>query len=356
VGVFVMIRRLFVAVLIVLVLQCALNGSARAQIGMAQTLCYIYPTANDLGIDLGSPVPAWAELFQLNYVFGLGGMTVFRVHTADCAPIALNETKCSDCDGAAGRPISLADGNTYIKQTDVAIPGLGGGLSLVRTWNSVWPSTQISSQIGMFGPNWRSTFEERVFVGSDRYIKYARSDGSFWSFGASAGSWVLAAPKNGSVVTLTVPPPASTTNWTLSLKNGEQRVFDGTTGQLLSITDRNGNITQLTYDTSHRLVTVTDPAARHLYFGYGSPTSLLVTSVTSDFGMSLSYAYDTSGRLTQVTEPDSNTLNFAYNSMSLITSVTDTDGKVLESHTYDSIGRGLTSARAGGVESLTIAY
>jgi YD repeat-containing protein len=352
-------------VLVFVAVQFTCSSSVTAQTGSSSSICYLKLTSNDLGVDLGVQVPAWAELVYLNDIPGEGGLSIFRVLTAACAPAEPGETRCAECDAAAvaaaagpaiaGLPIALGDGSTYIEQTDVRLPGLGGGLSLVRTWNSVWPSTQILSQIGMFGPNWRSTFEERVFVGGDRYIKYARSNGSFWSFGVGGGSWVLAAPKNGPSVTLTVPQ-VSSANWTLNFKSGEKRVFDGTTGQLLSITDRNGNITQLTYDTSHRLVTVTDPAARHLYFGYGSPTSLLVTSVTSDFGISLSYAYDTSGRLTQVTKPDSNTLNFTYNTQSLITSVTDTDGKVLESHTYDSNGRGLTSARAGGVESLSVTY
>jgi YD repeat-containing protein len=57
-----------------------------------------------------------------------------------------------------------------------------------------------------------------------------------------------------------------------------------------------------------------------------------------------------------VTEPDLTTITFTYNSQSQITTVTDSNGKVLESHTYDSSGRGLTSSRANGVEALTITY
>ena len=41
-------------------------------------------------------------------------------------------------------------------------------------------------------------FEERVFVGSDGYIKYARGDGSFWSFGVAPTGWAVAAPANES--------------------------------------------------------------------------------------------------------------------------------------------------------------
>jgi YD repeat-containing protein len=148
------------------------------------------------------------------------------------------------------------------------------------------------------------------------------------------------------------------TTWTLNFQNGEQRIFDATSGRLLSIADRNGNTTRLTYDASFRLITVTDPASRHLYFTYANSTSFLVTSVTSDVGISLSYSYDTQSRLMQYTKPDNTTVSFQYNSLNpnVITAVLDQNGKVLESHTYDGSGRGLTSSRAGGVEAVTITY
>jgi len=95
---------------------------------------------------------------------------------------------------------------------------------------------------------------------------------------------------------------------------------------------------------------------RHLTFAYGSGTSRLVTSVTSDVGLTLTYSYDGQGRLSKVTYPDLTTVSFTYNSQSLITAVTDSNNKTLESHTYDSNGRGLTDSQAGGVNALTVTY
>jgi YD repeat-containing protein len=258
-----------------------------------------------------------------------------------------------------GKPVNVATGNAFIRQLDLRVPGLGGGLTQVRTWNSRWPYTQTASQVGMFGPNWRSTYEERVFLGSDNYMKYARSDGSFISFAYLGPVWVVAGGPTGNpnnnVVQVTNMSQGAT-NWTITFQNGEQRIFNATSGSLMSITDRNGNTTQLTYDSLNRLVTVTDPVSRTITYTYQSPTSYLVTGVSTSVGISLSYAYDTQNRLSQVTNPDLTTLNFAYNSQSLITSVTDMNGKVLESHTYDSESRGLTSTRALGVESITLTY
>src|SRR4029077_12757374 len=105
----------------------------------------------------------------------------------------------------------------------------------------------------------------------------------------------------------------------------------------------------LTYDGLNRLVTVTDPASRYLTFTYASNTSFLITGVTASVGPSLTYGYDTQNRLSQVTKPDQTTLTFQYDSNSNITAVLDSNNKVLESHTYDSNHRGLTSSRANGV-------
>jgi len=281
---------------------------------------------------------------------------VCYVPNNSCAPAAAPDETCPTCGKgkstpSGGSPISFATGNTYIQQSDVRIPGLGNGLTLMRTWNSRWPASQSVFRTGIFGLNWRSTFEERVFLGSDGYIKYARGDGSFWSFGVATAGWAVAAPANESA-TLT----QGTSYWTLSFQNGEQRQFDNATGNLRIIIDRNGNTTQLAYDSSGRLATVTDPASRHLYVNYPDNTSSLVNSLTSDVGLTLSYSYDTQARLTQVTNPDQSTLSFVYDSQSLITAVKDSQGKILEFHTYDSAARGLTSSRANGIDAITISY
>jgi len=189
-------------------------------------------------------------------------------------------------------------------------------------------------------------------MGSDNWLKYSRADGGYWAFGLNdAGTFVVAAPAN---VSATLSQTA--TNWLVTFQSGEKRQFSLTTGLLTAIIDRNGNTTQIAYDSSNRLATVTDPASRHLYFNYANGSSLLVTSVTSDFGITLSYTYDAQGRLSLVTRPGQTTVSFTYNTQSQITQVTDSNGKVLESHTYDSSGRGLSSSQANGVNSLTITY
>jgi len=278
--------------------------------------------------------------------------------TSSCPP----PRWCPDCNGnkgagSIGAPINITNGNTYIQQRDVRIPGLGGGLTLERTWNSMLPTVLSPFQTGLFGSNWRSTYEERVFAGSGSvysgYMLYLQANGGMWVFSANGSNWSLASPAS-SVATLT---QNGTSTWTLAFQNGEQKIFSYTSGSLTSIKDRNGNTTQLTYDVQNRLVTVTDPASRTLTFTYGNSNfPNQVTSLSSSVGISYSYSYDTQGRLSQVTKPDLTTVSFTYNTLSLLTTVTDSQGKTLESHTYDSQKRGLTSSRANGVDTVTITY
>jgi YD repeat-containing protein len=255
---------------------------------------------------------------------------------------------------AGGKPINLATGNTYITEVDLSVPGLGGGLRLVRTWNSILPAVQMAYP-PLFGTNWRSNYEERLVYNSpDLFLKFADGGGSVSSFAASSvgvqNVYSAAVPQTDKT-TITDGSP----NWTVQYENGEKHLFDATSGYLVAIVDRNGNTTQLSYDSSSRLITVTDAAARHLYFNY-TGTSTLVSSMTSDMGITLSYAYDSLGRLIQVTKPDNSTINFAFDNASRITTVTDSNGKVLESHTYDPSGRGLTSSGANGVGAITVTY
>lgn len=337
-----MITKILASLIVLELLVCVFSVGALAQpcrttwtCSDYQTGCLPIPPATVYGGSWNGP---WSWIAWVNLYI--------------CAP----SPECPTCN-TASYPIDLATGDTYITQVDVKVPGLGGGLTLTRTWNSI--AFEGSSRLGMFGHNWTSSFDESVFIGGDGYMKYAKADGGFWSLGFSTsdsnGNPVFAvAGSTGQSTTLTQGPA----NWTLVFQNGEQRIFDRTSGKLLSITDRNGNTTQLAYDSSFRLVAVTDPASRHLYFSYLNGSSYLVTGVSSDFGVSLSYVYDSLGRLIQYTKPDNTTVSFQYNDPNpmLITNVLDSSGKVLESHTYNTCGQGLTSSRAGGVEAVTISY
>ncbi len=332
-----MIKKMGVTLFVFVVLQCALSLSLAAQMPPS---CIVTQT---LFFPEQIP-PGWF------YYSSYPGTYQYVVAAMTCAP------PCTSCQAHAGSPIGLATGNTYITEQDIRIPGLGAGLSLARTWNSVWPSGLASFETGAFGSLWRSTYEERIVIGTDNFMRYIRGDGTFWSFG-SAGpltEWVVYGP---AVAERLNTDTSTNPYFTLTSGNGEQRHFDKTTGNLIAIIDPNGNATTIAYDSSGRLSTITDPASRALTFTYGNSNfPNLATTVSSSVGVSYSYSYDTQGRLSQVTKPDQTTVSFTYDTQSRITTVTDSNGKVLESHTYDSSNRGLTSSRANSVEALTVTY
>lgn len=348
-----MIKKSCGALFILVVLLCAFNVPLAAQAPCTGKMVIFNYTF------LNGDTNAWPKGCVWAGASPIAGDYWLECWMSSCPP----PRWCPNCNGnkggaSGGAPINLTNGNTYIQEMDVRIPGLGGGLMLERTWNSMWPAVLTPFQSGMFGPNWRSTYEERVFTGSagtlySGYMLYLQADGGMWVFTANGSNWSSAAPAS-SVATLT---QNGTSTWTLAFQNGEQRIFSYTSGSMISIKDRNGNTTTLSYDGSNRLVTVTDPASRTLTFTYGNSNfPNQTTSVNSSVGISYSYSYDTQGRLIQVTKPDQTTVSFTYNSQSLITAVTDSQGKTLESHTYDGQNRGLTSSRANGVDAVTITY
>jgi YD repeat-containing protein len=296
----------------------------------------------------GAPPFGWICCFQYPGTF----VAVIEGYLAKCPPAPETPVSCPICE--ATQPIVLTTGDTYIEENDVSLAGLGGGLTLSRRWNSMWPQNEFLSSVGVFGPNWKSTYEERVFIDSKGWVRYARRDGGYWAFGFN--DHFILVPASPANVSATLVQVAQNT-LQLTFQNGEARFFDlANNGRLTAISDRNGNRTSIGYDSYNRLGMVIDPAGRHLYFNYPNNSSNLVSSVTSDFGVTLSYSYDTQGRLTQVTKPDQTTVSFTYNAQSLISAVTDSNGKVLESHTYDSSGRGLTSSQANGVNAVSVTY
>jgi YD repeat-containing protein len=140
----------------------------------------------------------------------------------------------------------------------------------------------------------------------------------------------------------------------ITFPNGEVRTF-GANFLLSSVQDRNGNITTLQYDANSRLASVTDSVGRVLTFNYASAAATVVSSIQNTSGIIAQYTYNTasSPNLIAVKYADNSQIQFTY-SGNLITQAVDEQGKILETHTYDSQSRGLTSAQASGVNAVTV--
>jgi RHS repeat-associated protein len=288
----------------------------------------------------------------------VSGVVTATLGTSSQAPVTIlplnpDSGPCNDCKNQTGQPISVTTGNTWVQQRDYSLPGLGGGLELTRTWNSDWRNVGPLSASGIFGDSWISTYEERLDTSGSAPLKYWRSDGNLWYFQSTGGNnYSLVFPPNYHA---TLTYSSATSTYTISFPEGSQRVFNGA-GHLISLLDRNGNQTNVAYDAQGRLSTVTDPASRVLTFVYPSNTVLLAQSVKDATGTIATYAYDYAGRLSTVTYADNSFLTFNYDSNMLLLNVTDTNGKIIEAHTYDYNRRGLTSQKANGVDLVTLTY
>ncbi len=226
----------------------------------------------------------------------------------------------SGAENMCGLPINLTNGNVWTQTDDYELPGLGGGISLRRTWNSQWPGYSPWIQAGMFGDSWQSTFEKHMqLLSGGKQLLYWRGDGSAWFFTQAQNVWSLSSPADERT-TLTY---SSKTGYTLTLRDGSVEVYN-TNGYLTALQDRNGNRTAITYDGTsfNRVSKVTDAAGRILQLNYGS--SLLpkqVTSIQDSVGTIATYAYDSGSHLTSVTYADSSVINYTYDANGLLLSI-----------------------------------
>jgi YD repeat-containing protein len=135
---------------------------------------------------------------------------------------------------------------------------------------------------------------------------------------------------------------------TMLLTTADQRQYTfNSSGQLVTITDRNGNTQTLTYSgTPAALSKVTDSNGRYIQITYAGG---LVASVQDSAGRTVSYSY-TGGLLTSVTDVRGKTWSYGYGtSYNWLTSATDPLGNTLVATTYDtSSGRVSSQTDAAG--------
>lgn len=293
--------------------------------------------------------------FTPTYRGNTGNTVQVRVIPAGGIFGGANLGPCKHCMGQAGAPINLGVGNVWVQERDYTLPGLAGGLEVVRTWNSMWEDIDPYGGLDkMFGYAWRSNYDERLAPWSN-YLKYWRGDGSSWAFlyNDATHQYSLATPIDERA---TLIYDSISQKYTLTFADGTKKIFNYP-GYLISIADRNGNQTTLTRDGSNRLTQATDAAGRVLNFRYNNPTfSYMVSSIDDATGTIAQYTSNGGRQLTRVTYADNSYVSFTYDVTYMLTAVRDTDGKLLESHTYDADLRGLSSSRANGADSVSATY
>jgi RHS repeat-associated protein len=271
-------------------------------------------------------------------------------------PLTLNSGVIKNCFEAVGAPVNVTTGNMYLQQTDYELPGVGGGLQLTRTYNSLGQSARP----GLFGHGWSSAYDESLDVYGTKALRLNLPDGRavYLSRETETDPYL---PKQPLDFRGQITRNADST-YTLSLKDSSLHRFNAA-GKLTALVDRNSNQTTLTYDTSGRLSTIADAAGRTLTLTHTADG--IVSSISDSVGVIATYTsdyvystqiWDWVYRLRAVTYPDGSQVKFTYDFPNRLTVVKDALDNVLEAHTYDSQGRALTSERHGGVELMTLNY
>lgn len=293
-----------------------------------------------------SGVDSWE--YEITDYLGASGRATVTLFVFDNDD-AENAGRCSTCSGgggaiAVGGPINVTNGNMYLQQTDYHLPGAGPELNITRTYNSKLQST------GLFGRGWSTVFDASIKVYASTFVRLNMPDGRAVYFTRPNSSSAFAPVEKDFHGQLNQNGDGS---FTLSFKDGGTHQFNGA-GKLVSLADRYNNQTTLNYDAGGKLASATDPFGRLLSFTTNANGRVL--SISDSLGTIATYTYGSGSQLLSTTYADSSAYQFAYDGSLRLTSVTDALGHVLESHTYDSQGRALTSEKQGGVERVTLNY
>jgi len=231
---------------------------------------------------------------------------------------------------SCGDPVDCATGNYSESQTDLSVGGRGVGLVLTRTYNA---QAAAAGTTGVFGYGWSSFFSDHVVLEkASQRATLVQGNGSTVVFAeGKAGSF------SGPAWTQDTLSGTPETGYTLTLPDQTKYQFEGATGRLQSVTDRNGNATTVAYESHGRIETITDPAGRKITFAYNSEG--LVESAKDPLGHTVKYTYE-AGSLASVTEPGGTGARwqFKYDGSHEITTMTDSRGGKT-SNEYDSSHR-----------------
>jgi RHS repeat-associated protein len=246
--------------------------------------------------------------------------------------------------------LNLGTGVFTTQASDLGMPGRRLNLNFVRSYNSA------DTTGGPLGPAWTHSYNWRV---SDAgiFIDVRRGDGRRDRY--------TRAPD---LVSYLAPPSVFDTlakngdgTYTLTLTNQVGYQFS-TTGSLTKITEPAGNQIALSY-TSGNLTAITDTVGRAISIGYDASNHII--QVQDPLGRKVTYAYDTNGRLATVTDrignangqvPTQHQWKYAYDGTTQhLTTITDPDGRVRITNTYDSSGR-VYQRRDGLSQLTTITY
>jgi len=244
-----------------------------------------------------------------------------------------NQSELCECQlGFGGDPVDTSTGDFSHSFTDPTIPGRGPAISVNRSYSSA-----DAANDSLFGYGWSSLYGMSLTADSTTAaVTVHQENGSTVAF-AVTSSAALAPVQPRELATLTYNPDGT---YTFIRRKTQIFTFNGS-GQLIGVSDLNGNKTTLAYDGSGYLASITDVAGRTVSV---TTSAGHVTKMTDPDSHSYTYAYDGSGNLTSVTDPTNAVWAFTYDSNHRLLTMLDPNQHsagtpVPLTNTYDSSGR-----------------
>jgi RHS repeat-associated protein len=240
-------------------------------------------------------------------------------------------------------PVSMSNGAEVNSWLDLRLRG-PLPIYFERYYSSaLFNEGQVSSALG---PNWMHNYDLKLTAGATSAgVVYYR--GQTIRFLNNSGVWT-----QSSTDALAFQLLQSGTTYRL-LDPGRKLVytFDGATGHLQSIQDRNGNTQTLTY-TNGLLSRVADGLGATLDFAYDANTKLI--AVVDQSGRTLAFSY-LAGNLAGFTDAAGKSATYRYSGVSLLTGVSLPRGNVPYTQTYDINGK-VVSAQDAAANRYTFTY
>lgn len=304
------------------------------------TLVTFSPAANEGDLD---PVIQLGVVEKLTTFQGTASSTA-------CSPAKIQKAQAADCSCGPTLPHPVRMSNGAMDYGDTEPLPQQSFLRLGRSYSS------DDHAAGAFGIGWTSLFDAAIAKwgsdpntvavitteGNERYVFWKTASGYVQTF-PSSGTSLGALTESGT--TMTMREPGSQT----------VRTFDTTTGRLTSITSlRDQRTLSIGYDASGHPSSVTDSWGT-IALVVTANSSGRVTRIDVSGRPDVFWQYVYSGDyLTSVVAPDGGTWRQYDYTGGLLSAVHDPLGNLIESHTYDALGRATNSLGPGGdITSIT---